>query len=326
MLFQYTPPRYPPREFTQKGGIAEQVPINSDSGSKYLVKVITKMRKIITSFIAAIVLAFLTVSSIPAQASVSEFPRGNEVNLKVMSYNIHHGVGVDNVLNLQRIADLITEKQADVVGIQEVDRHYGARSNFEDQAKVLAEMLGYHYVYGANLDLNPAVEGQDRRQYGTAILSKYPIIQSQNYLLSSFGKEQRGLLEATVNVKGNHVRVYNTHLGLDVPQRLAQVNEINEILSKKETSAILMGDLNAEPGVEEVELLRTGGNLVDVFQDADNANTFPVKNPSKRIDYIFVSEGVKFSGQQVLQSTYSDHLPIIVDLELERSAPYLNGN
>ncbi len=66
--------------------------------------------------------------------------------------------------------------------------------------------------------------------------------------------------------------------------------------------------------------------LVDVFQDADNANTFPVKNPSKRIDYIFVSEGVKFSGQQVLQSTYSDHLPIIVDLELERSAPYLNGN
>lgn len=111
MLFQYTPPRYPPREFNQKGGIAEQVPINSDSGSKYLVKVITKVRKIITSFIAAIVLAFLTVSTIPAQASVSEFPRGNEVNLKVMSYNIHHGVGVDNVLNLQRIADLITEKQ-----------------------------------------------------------------------------------------------------------------------------------------------------------------------------------------------------------------------
>ncbi|WP_246861222.1 endonuclease/exonuclease/phosphatase family protein [Bacillus sp. REN3] len=306
--------------------MAEQVPINSDSGSKYLVQGITKMMKIITSFIAAIVLAFFTVSSIPAQATVSEFPRGYKVNLRVMSYNIHHGVGVDNVLDLQRIADLITEKQADVVGIQEVDRHYGARSNFKDQAKVLAKMLGYHYVYGANLDLNPAVEGQDRRQYGTAILSKYPIIQSQNYLLSSFGKEQRGLLEATVNVKGNHLQVYNTHLGLDVPQRLAQVNEINDILSKKETPAILMGDLNAEPGVEEVELLRTGGNLVDVFQDADNANTFPVKNPSKRIDYIFVSEGMKFSGQQVLQSTYSDHLPITVDLELERSAPYLNGN
>jgi len=284
------------------------------------------MRKMITSFIAAIILPLLTVSSIQAQASVSEFPRGTEVNLKVMSYNIHHGVGEDNVLDLQRIADLITEKQADVVGIQEVDRHYGARSNFEDQAKVLAEMLGYHYVYGANLDLPPAVDGQDRRQYGTAILSKYPIIQSQNYLLSSFGEEQRGLLEATINVKGNHVRVYNTHLGLDVPQRLAQVNEINDILSTKETPAILMGDLNAEPGVEEVELLRTGSNLVDVFQDADNANTFPVKNPSKRIDYIFVSEGVKFSGQQVLQSTYSDHLPIIVDLVLERSAPYLNSN
>jgi endonuclease/exonuclease/phosphatase family metal-dependent hydrolase len=283
------------------------------------------MRKIITSFIAAILLVFISVSSTQAQSTASEFPRGNEVSLKVMSYNIHHGVGIDNVLDLQRIADFITEKKAEVVGIQEVDRHYGARSNFEDQAKKLAEMLGYHYVFGANLDLDPAVEGQNRRQYGTAILSKYPIVQSQNYHLSSFGKEQRGLLEATINVKGNHIRIYNTHLGLDVPQRLAQVNEINEILSKKETPVILMGDLNAEPGVEEVELLLNEANLVDVFQNEDNANTFPVLNPIKRIDYIFVSEGVKFSSQQVFHSTYSDHLPIIVDIELDRSVPYLNG-
>lgn len=87
-----------------------------------------------------------------------------------------------------------------------------------------------------------------------------------------------------------------------------------------------MGNLNAEPGVEDVELSPNGANLVDVFHDTDNANTFPVKKPLKRIDYIFVSEGVKYSRQEVIPATYSNHLPIIVGIELDRSAPYLNGN
>ncbi|CEG26272.1 endonuclease/exonuclease/phosphatase family protein [Bacillus sp. B-jedd] len=265
-------------------------------------------------------------SAVHSVGAQSNSPKGEKVSVNFMSYNIHHGVGIDNILDLERIAGLIRDEGADIVAIQEVDRHYGARSDFEDQAKKLAELLGYHYVYAANLDLDPLEEGAERRQYGTAVLSKYPIIQAENYLLPSFGKEQRGLLEATVNVKGNHIRVYNTHLGLTVSQRLAQVEEINKIVSAKKTPAVLMGDLNAEPDSDEVKQLLNGANLVDAFENRDNADTFPVENPIKRIDYIFASEGLKIFNQEVIYSTYSDHLPVIAEIELERTAPYNNGN
>lgn len=59
----------------------------------------------------------------------------------VMTFNIHHAQGTDGVLDLQRIADVIEASGADVVGLQEVDRHYSARSDWVDQAAALAELL-----------------------------------------------------------------------------------------------------------------------------------------------------------------------------------------
>lgn len=94
------------------------------------------------------------IFSITGQASAQGY--GKEVDVKVMSFNIYHGVGLDNVLNLQRTAQVIRDAGAEIVGIQEVDRFWDSRSDFQDQAKELAEILGYHYVYGANLDRSPA--------------------------------------------------------------------------------------------------------------------------------------------------------------------------
>ena len=143
---------------------------------------------------------------------------------------------IDERLSLPRIADVIRDSGAEIVGLQEVDRFYGERSDFQDQAKDLAGLLGYHYAYGANLDLEPAEGQTNNRQYGTAIVSKYPILRSENVPLSAFGKE-RGVLHAVVNLKGIHVDVYNTHLGLDVTSRTAQAQEIIELASASEGPA-----------------------------------------------------------------------------------------
>ncbi|WP_327607013.1 endonuclease/exonuclease/phosphatase family protein [Virgibacillus tibetensis] len=243
---------------------------------------------------------------------------GEEVDINVMSYNIYHGVGLDGELSLERIADVMKDADAEIIGIQEVDRFYGDRSDFQDQAKELAELLGYHYVYGANLDLDPAEGQEQNRQYGTGILSKYPIIDSENTFLSSFGKEQRGLLRATVNVRGIHVNVYNTHLGLDVPSRLAQVDEIIDVTSSFEGPRILLGDLNAEPDSEEFQLLLEQGNFVDSFADIEDANTFPVINPIKRIDYILSSPSIEHSNQRVIYTEDFDHLPLVTEMKIKR--------
>ncbi|GIP35264.1 endonuclease/exonuclease/phosphatase family protein [Paenibacillus sp. J2TS4] len=253
----------------------------------------------------------------------SEMARGKEVTVKVMSFNIRHGVGMDGVLDLERIASVIRDSGADIVGLQEVDRHYSARSDFEDQAKKLAEALGMHYRYAANLDRDPLEPGGKRRQYGTAVLSKYPIIQSQNHLLSSFGAEQRGLLETTINVKGNHVQFYTTHLGLTLEQRLAQIDEILAITGQYDRTTIITGDFNADPASEEINLMKT--LYQDGFSDQNDAYTFPANLPRVRIDYIFLSESAELLNKSTIPSLSSDHLPIIGDITLKREAPFNNG-
>ncbi|HEX6077405.1 MAG TPA: hypothetical protein VFZ32_19380 [Micromonosporaceae bacterium] len=71
--------------------------------------------------------------------------------LRVMCFNIHHGVGLDGRLDLERIARVTESQAAEVVGLQEVDRHFSTRSTFVDQARWLADRLGMHVVFGANL-------------------------------------------------------------------------------------------------------------------------------------------------------------------------------
>ncbi|WP_277679973.1 endonuclease/exonuclease/phosphatase family protein [Gracilibacillus dipsosauri] len=250
-------------------------------------------------------------------SSVAATGKGKEVNLKVMSFNIHHGEGLDGELDIKRTAKVMKDTGAEIIGIQEVDRFYGDRSDFQDQARKLAKLLGYHYVFGANLNLEPETSNKNR-QYGTAVLSKYPIIDSENIHLSSFGNEQRGLLRTKINVKGIHVHFYNTHLGLNVAERLAQIAEINEVKSSFSGPSVLVGDLNAEPDSKELQLLLQEGNLVDVFANGDESNTFPVINPTKRIDYILTSPSVYHLDSQVIYTEASDHLPIVADIVITR--------
>ncbi|WP_042221564.1 endonuclease/exonuclease/phosphatase family protein [Oceanobacillus manasiensis] len=269
-------------------------------------------------YLFGIGLSILLVFSMSTSAFADGKGYGKAVGVNVMSYNIYHGVGLDGTLSLERIADVIRDAEAEIIGIQEVDRFYGERSDFQDQAKELAELLNYHYVYGANLDLEPGEGQKNNRQYGTAILSKYPIIDSENIFLSSFGKEQRGLLRAKVNVRGIHVNVYNTHLGLDVPSRMAQVEEVIDVTSSFSGPRILTGDLNAEPDSEEFQFLLDGGNFIDSFAGEENANTFPIIEPTKRIDYILHSPSIELSNQRVIYTEASDHLPIVTEMKIKR--------
>ncbi|MGJ9458047.1 endonuclease/exonuclease/phosphatase family protein [Oceanobacillus sp. CF4.6] len=270
----------------------------------------------VKKIVVGLALSILVVFSLTSNVFASDY--GKEVDVKVMSYNIYHGVGLDGELDLERIAELIQNADADIIGLQEVDRFYGDRSDFQDQTKELAKLLDYHYVYGANLNLDPAEGQEENRQYGTGILSKYPIIDSENIFLSSFGNEQRGLLRTKINLKGVHVNFFNTHLGLNVPERDTQVEEIIEVTSSIEDPSILVGDLNAEPDSEEFQLLLNKGNFVDTFAEVENSNTFPVVDPTKRIDYILTSPLIEFTNQEVIYTEASDHLPLVTELTIRR--------
>ncbi|MEV6551017.1 endonuclease/exonuclease/phosphatase family protein [Streptomyces sp. NPDC051597] len=238
--------------------------------------------------------------------------------LTVLTYNIHHGADSDNALALDRIAAVVKDSGADVVGLQEVDRHYDARSDFVDQASWLAERLGMQVAYGANLSLDPPRAGAPRREYGTAILSRFPVVAAHNTPLPRPRQgEQRGLLEADIDVNGTAVRVLNTHLEhTSQTERLAQADAVGNVVKSSSRPTLLMGDLNAPPAAGEVGVLTR--ILADTWRKAGEGAgyTFDVRNPRKRIDYVLASSTVAPQQARVLDSEASDHLPLRVEVTL----------
>lgn len=141
--------------------------------------------------------------------------------MKIVTYNIRYSLGIDDKLDLPRIANEV--QGADIIGLQEVDRFW-ERSGTVDQASHLAEMLGeYYWVYGAGLDVDASHHNGEgkfinrRRQHGELILSRYPIISSRNYPLPKMGSitrhsMQATLLETVIDCPSGPIRFYNTHL------------------------------------------------------------------------------------------------------------------
>jgi endonuclease/exonuclease/phosphatase family metal-dependent hydrolase len=241
-------------------------------------------------------------------------------DLDVVSYNIHHAAGVDERLDLERIARVIDTTGADVAALQEVDRHWGARSEFVDQASWLARRLRMHVVYGANLDVEPEQPGQPRRQYGTAILSDFPIHSWRNTLLPRpEGGEQRGLLEAVVNVRGARVRIANTHLQHNsAVERTAQALRIAELLDGAREPIVLTGDLNARPA--DPELAPLFARFADAWTLGGTGDgfTLPAEAPTARIDYVLTSPTIGVESARVMPTLASDHLPVVAELEVPR--------
>jgi endonuclease/exonuclease/phosphatase family metal-dependent hydrolase len=249
--------------------------------------------------------------AVPATAAPATLPVRP---LTVLSFNIHHAAGLDGVFDLDRLAREIRATRADVIGLQEVDKFYGERSGWTDEPAELASRLGMHVVYGANLDLEPPAAGQPRRQYGTAILSRYPIVDWHNTLLpkGNPAEEQRGLLEAVVNVRGLKVRAMTTHLQHDnANSRLQQANVVAEAVAASREPVVLTGDLNAPPTAPEVTAITAH------LRDNGDANTYPAEAPTARIDYV-LTDGLPVASR-VLPTEASDHRPVLAALVVWRA-------
>jgi endonuclease/exonuclease/phosphatase family metal-dependent hydrolase len=264
-------------------------------------------RSLLVLFLTLLTVAGLTT---PAAATVSVRP------LTVLSFNIHHAVGADGVFDLDRLAAEIRRSRADVVGLQEVDRHYGERSQWTDEPAELARRLGMHVVYGANLDLEPPAPGQPRRQYGTAILSRHRIVSWQNTLLPKARptEEQRGLLEAVVDVRGLKVRAMTTHFQHDnAESRVLQANAVATAVRTSREPVVLTGDLNATPEAPEITTLTA--LLTDAHERAGHGDgaTYPVEAPTARIDYVLANHALPLLSK-VLPTESSDHRPVLATM------------
>jgi endonuclease/exonuclease/phosphatase family metal-dependent hydrolase len=231
--------------------------------------------------------------------------------LRVMSYNIHVGVGMDKKLDLQRIANVIANEKPDLVGLQEVDRGV-KRTEGKDEIAELASLTRMHYAFAHNLDYQGG-------QYGVAILSRYPI---QNIVHRKFANtresERRGMLQVEVNTGKRILTFVTTHLDyLYADGRLFEAEQLLGLLADVKGPLVVVGDFNDEPSGTTYRLI--SGGFDDAWVSSKGAGlSYPADKPVKRIDYIFTRRGdrVRVKKAWIVNTLASDHLPVVADIEL----------
>jgi endonuclease/exonuclease/phosphatase family metal-dependent hydrolase len=250
---------------------------------------------------------------IPAVAPLSASRPTPKKTLRVMTFNIHTGVGVDKKLNLQRIADVITKERPDLVGLQEVDRGV-RRTEGIDEIAELARMTRMDYAFGHNLDYQ---EGQ----YGIAILSKFLLQKIDHRKYENRREaERRGMLRVEVDVGGRRIDFATTHLDYQSDDgRLFETEQLLRFLADVKNPLIVVGDFNDEPdgGAYKLMLPTFVDSWIGSRAKADGFS-YSAEKPSKRIDYIFYrsSDGVRAKKAWVVRTPASDHLPVMAELEI----------
>ena len=228
--------------------------------------------------------------------------------LRVASYNIHECVGSDGRRDPARIADVLREIDADVIGLQEVDARPGATSE-SMQMQYLASTLGHHAVAGTTL-LRAGGE------YGNAILTRRPVLDVRRVDLTVYRREPRGALDVDLDIDGRAVRVLVTHLGLLPGERRTQVRRLLDLLGDHRSDVVVLcGDIN-----EWFAVGRPLRWLHARLGRTATVPTFPSAFPVFALDRIWVHPHAAVA-QLAAHATpaarqASDHLPLWADIQL----------
>jgi endonuclease/exonuclease/phosphatase family metal-dependent hydrolase len=250
------------------------------------------------------------------------------IRVRLATYNIHHGVGNDGRHDLARLATVLAAADADVVCLQEVDRHFGARSEDVDQALLLSRALDMRLAWGPAIDEPRGDDETVRRQYGNALLSRLPIRDTTVHRLPGDG-EPRSALRVEVDVGGRRLWVITTHLTTQSAEARAAQAKTLARLHDGPGKAVILGDFNARPDAPELAVLRHRfADAWELARDRDDqagwrfwqhdaGRTHPARWPHKRIDQVWVTPGIGVPAARVLDGAgASDHLPLVVDLDL----------
>lgn len=255
--------------------------------------------------------------------------QGTPSRIKVLSYNIHYGVGMDGKKDLERIANVISTINADIVGLQEVKD--------STMMATLGQLTNMHNVFGASTEketpnlyrLLDIPVPASQLHYGDGILSKYPFYYVGNVSVPSASSSRYEAMCVEVDLskkssKKRMVRFITTHfdylktIGSEIARKAAvEVIEAAFITEDSDRTYIMTGDLNATPNSEVLNLLEHKGWINEDFGKA--LPTVPSTAPRKQIDYVLVrpKERWKIIDVRVIdEPMVSDHLPILMTLEL----------
>jgi endonuclease/exonuclease/phosphatase family metal-dependent hydrolase len=246
------------------------------------------------------------VRAVPLQAQTV-------ATLKVMDWNIQHGLDMSSANNLDRVVNWIVDVNPHVVSLNEVEKQNGYNNNADEPAyleSALESRTGTPW-YGCFAQREGAATGQ-----GNLVLSRIRIDSCDRHLLSG----ARSVARATLSVNNVIVTVLSTHLDdASASTRATQVAELTTWAVTAPAERIVMGDFNASASAAELEPLRTGwDDAWAVAVAGGTAVSYPGNAAGNtrngRIDYIWRSRGparLTVQSAQVYDTgTISDHRPV----------------
>lgn len=253
-------------------------------------------------------------------ATKAQTPTG-KIRLRVASYNIQHGMGMDGRLDYLRTARVLEKINADVVAVQEVDS-MTRRTGHTYALGEIADAMRYYASYAAAIDF-------DGGRYGIGILSRQRPLRIERRTLPGH-EEARAIIVAEFK---DYVFAA-THLSLTEEDRMASLAIITEMARASRKPFIIAGDMNAEPGSTFIGELEKDFHIC-----SKNAKSWPADSPQACLDYIaayksygdvkrpgaddewanyrpYVGEPAVTLNAQVVNTQASDHRPIYADIVL----------
>jgi endonuclease/exonuclease/phosphatase family metal-dependent hydrolase len=237
--------------------------------------------------------------------------------IRVATYNVHKCRGMDGRQRPERIAEVLSEIDADIFALQEVISAPDSRGH-EDQAGFLAHETGLKYVLGET-------RRRSERPYGNLVLSRFPIRAVANYDISAPGREPRGCLRADLGIDRNTVvHVYNIHLGTSFFERRYQARRLigPSILGHPWLNGprIVLGDFNEWTRGLASRLLAAHLQTIDIRSHLGRRRTYPGILPVLHLDHIYFDRHFEVRQLELHRTptalVASDHLPLVADLKL----------
>ncbi|OUM70565.1 hypothetical protein PIROE2DRAFT_1080 [Piromyces sp. E2] len=232
-----------------------------------------------------------------------------EDTITVISYNIHHGVGVDQKLDLQRIADVIKREDPDIIAFQEVDV-MATRSGRIDEPKILGQLTGYKPFFGKAIPIKGG-------EYGNAIIAKDQEAVVVKHIPLP-GKEPRCMFAVQAKSKKGTPYVFAcTHLALEEDNCIKSTEIIADWVKSLNVPSVLVGDMNCTT----VSPIYTSFTQTwDGTWGRKPLPTFPARKPRSAIDHCFTYPKQAWQVKEIKvieEPIASDHRPLKVTLVLK---------
>lgn len=242
-----------------------------------------------------------------------------------LQWNILYTEDVNNIIRL------LKETKPDIFALQELTRGFKEHAG-ENIPEIIAKALGYNYYVKMSADPAKPSSGE----MGSGIFTHFPIESSDFKWINEYNEsvepgydnQYKPYVEVDVRIGSSILTLGTTHMSythrfINYPRKRQEVDKLLQIIDKKSSNYVFSGDLNSRPGSYAVRniakrLKHAGPKPEDKTWTTKpfSYRGFKETELNWRLDYVFATGDIKIVSSEVLDTKFSDHLPILTKIML----------